>query len=87
MGAIQQAVNQTIGTAAVGAHAAKRGLGISSANDGEKNKQMSEKSRKNLQAMIQAKVNIRKIRNDNSLTDRQKSIKINKEINKLGGNE
>lgn len=87
MGAIQNAFNQTIGTSAVGMHAAKRGLGISAANDGEKNKQMSEKSRKNLQALKQAKVNIRKIRIDNSLTDRQKSIKINKEINELGGNE
>lgn len=87
MGAIQQAINQTIGTAAVGAHAFKGGLGISSANDGEKAKKMAEKSRKNLKAMIQAKVNIRKIRSDSSLTDRQKSLRINAEINKLGGDE
>lgn len=60
---------------------------ISEANDGERSKQMADKARKNLQAMKQAKLNIRKIRIDNNLTDRQKSIRINKEINKLGGNE
>ena len=54
MGAIQQAVNQTIGTAAVGAHALKRG--ISSANDGEKNKEMKKKADKNVKDVLAAKM-------------------------------
>lgn len=56
MGAIQQAVNQTIGTAAVGAHAAKRGLGISAANDGKKNKEMKKKADDNVKDVLAAKM-------------------------------
>lgn len=56
MGAIQNAINQTIGTAAVGAHALKSGMGkISESNDGKKAQAMGKKARTNVDDAIAAK--------------------------------
>lgn len=65
MGNIQNAVNQTISRIGVGAHAAKLATKkengkISSANDGNKNKEKGEKARQNKEALKQQKLSILK---------------------------
>ena len=62
MGAIQNAINQTIGTAAVGAHALKSSIGkISESNDGKKAQAMGKKARSNVKDAIEAKREVKKI--------------------------
>ena len=55
MGAIQKSINQTIGTAAVAAHAIKKVTKISEANDGKKAQAMGKKARTNVDDAIEAK--------------------------------
>ena len=60
---------------------------ISESNDGQKAQMMAKKARENLMQLRKAKINVRKIRHDSALTDRQKSIRINKELESIGGSK
>lgn len=60
---------------------------LSQANDADLNMQAYSKSMSNMSQLREIKRNIRAIRTNPNLTDRQKSLQINKEVNKLGGNK
>lgn len=58
---------------------------LSQSNDADLNMQAYDTSMANMNQLKQLKKNIRAIRTNPNLTERQKSLQINKEVNKIQG--